>query len=229
MKAPLPPNEAARLEALRQYHLLDTAPEQSLDDVTHLAAYICGTPTALISLVDETRQWFKSRFGLNMTETPREQAFCAHTILQPDLLEVEDARADRRFADNPLVQADPKIRFYAGAPLRTLEGHALGSLCVIDRTPRKLNAEQRDALNRLARLVMKAFEVRRAADALAAATANVKVLSGLLPICSGCKQIRNDQGYWQRVEHYIGQHSEATFTHGLCPDCTKKYFPDPGE
>jgi hypothetical protein len=127
------------------------------------------------------------------------------------------------------VQADPKIRFYAGAPLRTPEGHALGSLCVIDRTPRKLNAEQRDALNRLARLVMKAFEVRRAADALAAATANVKVLSGLLPICSGCKQIRNDQGYWQRVEHYIGQHSEATFTHGLCPDCTKKYFPDPGE
>jgi GAF domain-containing protein len=229
MKAPLPPNEAARLEALRQYHLLDTAPEQSLDDVTHLAAYICGTPTALISLVDETRQWFKSRFGLNLTETPREQAFCAHTILQPDLLEVEDARADRRFADNPLVQADPKIRFYAGAPLRTPEGHALGSLCVIDRTPRKLNAEQRDALNRLARLVMKAFEVRRAADALAAATANVKVLSGLLPICSGCKQIRNDQGYWQRVEHYIGQHSEATFTHGLCPDCTKKYFPDPGE
>lgn len=225
MKAALPPNESARLEALRRYHLLDTAPEESLDDVTHLAAYICGTPTALISLVDETRQWFKSRFGLELTETPREQAFCAHTILQPDLLEVEDARADARFADNPLVQSDPKIRFYAGAPLRTVEGHALGSLCVIDQAPRKLNEEQRDALNRLARLVMKAFEVRRVADALASASASVKVLSGMLPICAGCKQIRNDRGYWQQVENYVEQHSEASFSHSLCPECAKKYFP----
>jgi GAF domain-containing protein len=213
------------LEALRRYHLLDTAPEESLDDVTHLAAYICGTPTALISLVDETRQWFKSRFGLELTETPREQAFCAHTILQPDLLEVEDARADARFADNPLVQSDPKIRFYAGAPLRTAEGLALGSLCVIDLAPRKLSNDQRDALNRLARLVMKAFEVRRVADALASASASVKVLSGMLPICAGCKQIRNDRGYWQQVENYVEQHSEASFSHSLCPECAKKYFP----
>ena len=225
MKAPLPDNEVARLEALRQYEILDTAPEQSFDDITKIAAFICGTPIAIMSLVDRERQWFKSRQGLPSDETPREHAFCAHTILEPKLMEVEDARNDRRFSNNPLVLNAPNIRFYAGAPLLTAEGHALGSLCVIDRDPRKLSKEQKSCLESLARLVMTTLELRRASSELARAATNIKTLSGMLPICSSCKEVRNDQGYWQQVEVYLQQHTDATFSHGLCPKCSEEYFP----
>lgn len=225
MKAPLPDSESARLEALRQYHILDTTPEAAFDDITRLAAFICGTPIAIMSLIDEERQWFKSRIGVENNQTPREQAFCAYTILQPDLLEVEDARKDVRFSDNPLVLGAPDIRFYAGAPLLTSTGHALGSLCVIDRHPRKLSTEQKTCLESLARIVMTQLELRRVSADLADAAANLKTLSGMLPICSGCKEIRNDKGYWQQVEVYLQQHTDATFSHGLCPNCSEKYFP----
>jgi GAF domain-containing protein len=225
MRAPLPENEVARLEALRRYHILDTAPEKAFDDITKIAAFICGTPIALMALVDRERQWFKSRIGENKTETPREQAFCAFTILQPKLMEVEDAREDSRFVDNPLVTGAPNIRFYAGAPLLTHEGTALGSLCVIDRQPRKLSQEQRECLESLARFVMTTMELRQASSKLAETAANVRTLSGMLPICSGCKEIRNDQGYWQQVEVYLQQNTDATFSHGLCPKCSEKYFP----
>jgi len=225
MQAPLPDNEAARLEALRQYRILDTAPEQAFDDITKLAAFICGAPIAIMSLIDRERQWFKSRIGEIGAETPREQAFCAHTILQSHMLEVEDAREDGRFADNPLVTGNPNIRFYAGQPLLTANGHALGSLCVIDRHPRRLSTKQRTCLESLARLVMTTLELRRVSSELAAAAANIKTLSGMLPICGGCKKIRNDGGYWKQVESYIVEHTDATFSHSLCPDCSEKYFP----
>ena len=226
MKAPLPANEASRLNALHQYRILDTMPEDSYDDITNLAAFITGAPIALISLVDEERQWFKSRVGLPVEETPRDQAFCAYTIDKTEIMEVEDTTQDKRFSDNPLVLGNPKIRFYAGAPLVTPTGHALGSLCVIDRHPRKLTTEQRTCLNSLARLVMKNFELRRVSAELAEAVTNIKTLAGMLPICCACKQIRNDQGYWQQVETYIAKHTDATFTHSYCPKCVKIYFPD---
>lgn len=225
MKAPLPDNEAARLEALRQYQILDTAPEQTFDDITSLAAFICGAPIALMSLVAEDRQWFKSRIGLAAEQTPREQAFCAHTILQREVMEIEDATSDRRFADNPLVLSAPNIRFYAGAPLVSPNGQALGSLCVIDRHPRKLTADQRNCLERLARLAMSNLEFRNVSADLAEAVVNIKTLSGLLPICASCKQVRNDDGYWEQVEVYVQNHSHAQFTHGICPDCSEKLFP----
>jgi GAF domain-containing protein len=226
MKPPIPQNEAERLAALRRYAILDTAPERAYDDIVKVAAYVCGTPTAIISLVDADRQWFKAKVGAVASETPREQSFCAHAIVTNQTLVVEDAAADRRFADNPLVTAENGIRFYAGAPLVTTDGQGLGSLCVIDSEVRKIDDKQREALEALARMVVSNMELRRVSAELSKQLANVKILGGLLPICGHCKNIRNDRGYWEKIEFFVKNNSEATFTHGICPECAKIYFPD---
>jgi GAF domain-containing protein len=225
MKAPLPANEEKRLAALREYRILDTAAEQTYDDITALAAYLCEVPIAMISLVDESRQWFKSKVGLNQEETPRDVAFCAHAILQSEPLIVRDALNDARFADSALVTRAPHIRFYAGFPLSTPEGFALGTLCAIDRKPRQITPAQKTAMQALARQVMALLELRRVSARMADALENVKTLHGLLPICAWCKRIRNDQGYWGQLEAYIREHTEADFTHGICPDCFEKNRP----
>jgi GAF domain-containing protein len=156
-----PANEEARLVALDKYAILDTDPEQSFDDLTLLASFVCKTPIALISLIDEDRQWFKSRVGLEAAETSRDIAFCSTAILQPDVFVVPDALADDRFRDNPLVVSDPHIRFYAGAPLINEDGYALGTLCVVDRAPRELAPDETEGLKALSRLVLAQLEFRR--------------------------------------------------------------------
>ena len=161
MIAPILQNEKKRLKVLWQYEVLDTVPEEVFDDLTELAARICEAPIALISLVDEKRQWFKSKVGVTVSETSRDFSFCAYAITQSDLFIVPDATRDERFANNPLVTSEPKIRFYAGAPLITPDGHALGTLCVIDKVPRQLRPEQKQALRILARHVVSQLELRR--------------------------------------------------------------------
>jgi signal transduction histidine kinase len=155
-------NEDERLNALRSYHILDTAEEKDFDDLTELASVICQTPIALISLVDTDRQWFKAHSGVDATETPRDVSFCSHAIASyDDIMVVEDAKADERFANNWLVTGETNITFYAGVPLVTEDGHALGTLCVIDQNKRTLNQSQKDGLKILAKQVMDKLELRR--------------------------------------------------------------------
>jgi anti-sigma regulatory factor (Ser/Thr protein kinase) len=202
-------NEAARLAALRRYHILYTEPEEAFDDLTLLASHICATPIALISLIDENRQWFKSRIGLSLDETARNVSFCTHAIERPgEIMVVPNALDDDRFVNNPLVTGDQQFRFYAGAPLLTPEGHALGTLCVIDRVPRQLTDDQLRALNALRRQTEAQLELRRnlheLTDALVArkeaerqqdklitdlreSLDSVNKLAGLMEFCSTCQ------------------------------------------
>jgi diguanylate cyclase (GGDEF)-like protein len=160
-EAELPVDEPLRLEALQRYAILDTPAEQTFDDLATIASAICGTSMALVSLVDAERQWFKARKGLAAPETARDVAFCAHAILEPtQVMEVRDATQDARFHDNPLVTGDPNIRFYAGAPLVTSDGQAVGTLCVLDPQPRQLEDGQREALAALSRQVVALMELR---------------------------------------------------------------------
>jgi diguanylate cyclase (GGDEF)-like protein len=158
----VPANESERLAALRRCEALDTAPEIAFDDLVLLASRVCEAPMAAISLVDEHRQWFKSQVGFEIRQTARDVAFCAHAILQPDLLVVPDALKDERFHDNPLVRNDPRVRFYAGAPLVTTDGQAIGALCVMDTAARSLSTRQAEALHVLARQVINQIELRQA-------------------------------------------------------------------
>ncbi|NND44206.1 MAG: GAF domain-containing sensor histidine kinase [Xanthomonadales bacterium] len=158
--APMPENERERLRKLVELDILDSLEEQAYDDLTHLAAELCGTPIALVSLLDEKRQWFKSHHGLDVRETPREIAFCSHAILGDDLFVVEDSFKDERFHDNPLATGAPHVRFYAGAPLVLDEELRMGTLCVIDNKPRTLTTRQIQSLHALARQVSRLLDLR---------------------------------------------------------------------
>jgi diguanylate cyclase (GGDEF)-like protein len=160
---PVPADEDQRLRELERYGILDADSDEHFDRILDLTAAIFQTPIVAISLVEADRQWFLAKRGLSVSETPRDMALCAHAIVHDEVMVVPDARADERFRSNPLVFGDPHIRFYAGAPLQTPEGHNLGTLCVIDREPRDLGPEQRELLYRLAQLAMRELELRRLA------------------------------------------------------------------
>lgn len=164
------------------------------------------------SRVDEKRQWFKSKIGLDASETPRDIAFCAHAILDDKVFVVEDAAHDRRFADNPLVTEAPNIRFYAGAPLQMADGHALGTLCVIDREPRHLSEDQRTALETLRHAVVTQLELRRALD-------DFQSVQKMLRMCAWCRDVQDAHGAWRPLQEYV--QNVETVTHGMCPACVK--------
>lgn len=253
---PGPDNELARLDALYQYRILDTPPEQAFDDLTVLAAQICEAPIALITLLDADRQWFKSKLGLNLHETSRDLSFCAYTVLKPEsIFTIPDLARDERFANHPFVSSYPRIRFYAGAPIVVPGGYALGAIEVLDRTPRDLNAEQLSVLKILGRQAAALLELRKHMMDLAQTTSERKkleealceteerysnlaartaqlqesserarLLSGIIPICSGCKKIRDQHGAWHQVEAYIQERTGARFTHTICQECEQKLY-----
>jgi len=249
VKPPIPSDDQQRLARLRSYAILDTEPEQGFDELVQLAAHLFAAPMALVSLVDAERQWFKAKVGLEACETSRDVAFCAHAILEREPLVVTDARLDPRFAANELVTGASHIRFYVGAPLLAGSGSALGTLCVIDTVPRTASAESVAMLQKLAAMVVDRLELRRKLDELRAALAardaadaarertvlelktaldRVRQLEGLLPICSGCRQIRDDGGAWRPLEHYLVARGAARFTHSICPTCVQTLYPDLG-
>ena len=239
----MPENEAERLNTLRGYGILDTRPEDRFDDLTRLAAIICGTPSSVISLVDEDRQWFKSKIGFTVCQTPREDAICAHAIMTPDVFVVEDASQDARFAANPMVLGEQHLRFYAGAPLAAPNGHRLGALCVLDRVPRQLSPDQLESLRILSRQVMTQVmlgknlqelktalqerdelerDMQKLIRDLQQAKEAIHTLKGLVPICYSCKKVRDDRGFWEHVEDYITKSIGVDTTSSLCPECLQK-------
>lgn len=184
IKPQKPANETQRLAALQRYAILDTPPDSAFDDLTAIAGAICATPMSTVSLIDAERQWFKGRRGLEAEETPRDLAFCAHAILEPEkVLVVPDARDDARFQGNPLVTGDPNIRFYAGAPLVTPDGYPVGTLCVLDDQPRELAPFQIKALEALSRQVTHLMELRRVSHELS-------------------HQLNERQWYEEQLQHY---------------------------
>ncbi len=213
MNTPLPPNEDQRLEKLRSYYILDTEPEEAYNDLTRLAAQLCHVPIALISLLDETRQWLKSAVGLSIQETHRDWSFCTHCVASGTMLIVPDATQDERFIHNPLVTGSPYIRFYAGAPLITPDGYTLGSLCVIDNRPRELSADQLDALKALSRQVVNLLEFRANNTMLSQEISERKQterrlreterqLQTILNAIPDLIEVINDQGIYQSVFNF---------------------------
>ncbi len=228
MNATINQNGLRRLTTLRRYQILDSVSERTYDDIVKLAAHIFEAPIAAILQVEDERHFLKTAVGVRGAESflLNTHTFCEETMAEPDVMVVEDTICDERFANNPLVTSGPQIRFYAGAPLAMPDGIGLGALCVMDIQPRRVGRREKEMLQSLARMVMTTMDLHCVSDALANEVLKVKNLSGLLPICAGCKNIRNDGGYWQRVECYVSENSSAEFTHGLCPGCAQNYFPD---
>lgn len=214
---PLPSDEPMRLQALLDLQILDTPAEEAFDDLTRLAALICETPIALVSLVDDERQWFKSKVGLDASETPREQAFCTHAILGEEIFEVPDPLDDPRFRDNPLVTGAPHIRFYAGMPVSSPDGQRIGTLCVIDRQPRRLNPAQREALHRLGCLASRQLALRRQAILHAREAALQRALLNSAGCALLCTDNQGQLTYLNpTAERLLGQSASALQGQPLC-------------
>ena len=222
----IPEFEQERLKALSEYRILGTRPEQSYDDITHMASLVCETPIALLSLVDSDRQWFKSKVGIDAEETPRDWSFCAHAIHTDQPLIVTDALQDERFVDNPLVCGDPKIRFYAGFPLNNDAEHRIGTLCVIDRKPNKLSGNQLQIMQALSRQVVAFLDLRKRSINLLDSFCLESTPSGIISTCSYCRKAKDEKGDWVHLDQYLSRRSTLSFSHGICDNCIEEHFPE---
>ena len=222
----IPDNEQERLQALHEYRILGTKPEQSYNDLTTIASEVCNTPISLLSLVDQNRQWFKAKVGVEASETPRDWSFCAHAIQSTDPLIVEDALNDERFSDNPLVSGDPNIRFYAGFPLQNNEFHRIGTLCVIDREPKTLTKTQINVMEALARQAVAFLELRKRSITLLESFCQLTNSQGIISTCSYCRKAKNEDGHWQHLDQYLSKRSTLSFSHGICDACIEVQFPE---
>ncbi|MBN9289306.1 MAG: hypothetical protein BGO43_12800 [Gammaproteobacteria bacterium 39-13] len=191
--ATLPKNESQRLQALREYQILDTVEEHIFDTITEICSLICNTPISLISIVDKDRQWFKSKHGLQATETPRNISFCAHAIHGSDVMEIQDATKDSRFFDNPLVTQDPHVRFYAGMPLINPQGYCFGALCVINHKPQKLTNTQKIILQKMSEIIMMHFEARK------------KILDDFAKLKQIEKKLRKNESYQRAILQSVSE------------------------
>ena len=218
--------EERRLKALAEYRILGTEPESCYDDITQIAARTCHVPISLMTLVDKDRQWFKSKVGFQTSETRRDWSFCTHAIKENNPLIVHDAYQDKRFINNPLVTGEPKIRFYAGFPLKNNEGNKLGTLCVIDRKPGSLDEEQCSIMELLAKQIVSFLELRKRSLNLLDALSHLHNQEGILSVCSYCREVRNKDGDWQHIEKYLSNVSNIQFSHGVCDSCMERHFPD---
>ena len=219
-------NEEESLRALAEYRILGTQPEKCYDDITKIASLTCQTPISLMSLVDADKQWFKSRCSFETKETSRYVSFCAHAIVSPDPLIVEDALLDERFKSNPLVVEEPKIRLYDGFPLQTPNDQRIGTLCVIDIKPGHLSDKQHQIMEALSRQVVSLLELRKRSIRLLDALTHMHNMEGILATCSYCKKVRDSDGEWQHLEKYLSKISDIRFSHGICDSCMEEHFPD---
>ncbi len=220
-------DEDARLAAVHASSLLDSGPEDRYDDLTRLAAAVCRVPIALLSVVDADRIYFKSRFGLAVRESPFPNSMCGRTVRSREFTVVPDALSDPEFARHPLVSAEPFVRFYAGAPLLAPGGHAIGTLCVLDRVPRTLDAEQQLALVLLARQVVELVERERTVRELRRAVETSTALSAHVVLCAWCKRVRIEGGGWDALERVLERELGAVVSHGICADCEGVHFAKP--
>jgi GAF domain-containing protein len=220
-----PAPEQARLDALRRYGILDSEPERRFDDIAKLAAAALDMPIAMVSLVDEDRQWSMATVGIARGEVPRAQSFCTHAITQDWSLVIEDASVDARVHATTLVSGATQARFYAGAPLITPEGHRVGTVCVIDKTPRTLARRELDILSGLARQTIELLEHRLTAARLGEAQQRLQTMATLIPICSHCRKVRDEGNHWLTLERLVQAKTGSRFTHGICPDCVREHYP----
>ena len=227
MKKPeIPINESERLKALNEYRILGTKPEENYDDITKIASLTCGTPIALLSLVDSNRQWFKAKVGIEAEETVRDWSFCAHAIHSSEPLIVEDALKDERFFDNPLVRGEPKIRLYAGFPLQNDENRRIGTLCVIDREPHGLSDTQFNIMQSLSRQAVAFLELRKRSINLIESFCSHTDEGSFISTCSYCRKAKDTEGHWQHLDQYLSTRTNLNFSHGICDACIEEHFPD---
>jgi GAF domain-containing protein len=217
--------EQSRLDALHGYGILDSEPERRFDDIAKLAATALDMPIAMVSLVDDKRQWSMAAIGIPRGEVPRAHSFCTHAITQDWTLVIDDASVDARVNATSYVSGPTQARFYAGAPLITPEGHRVGTVCVIDRTPRSLARRELEMLAGIARQTIELLEHRLTAARLGAAQARLQTMATLIPICSHCRKVRDEANQWLTLERLVQAKTGSRFTHGICPDCVREHYP----